>query len=75
MALFTIWESDTFGITLKRGSGPPRFNTEHVEEGAVKVLEFHAGTWAEACQREYDFYGWGKYRDHGLWDDIGPGEP
>lgn len=26
------------------------------------VLSFEAVSWAEACQRLYDYHGWGKYK-------------
>lgn len=28
----------------------------------VLILQFEAATWDEACQRQYDHYGWGTYR-------------
>jgi hypothetical protein len=71
MAIFSIWEGD--GITLKRGSGPPRFadGRLHVEDPLeVKVLEFQAGSWNEACQRQNDHYGWGYYPPHDGWEEI-----
>ncbi len=53
-AVFTIWEGD--GITLKVGTQPPQLSP-----GDTRILEFEANTWEEACQRQCDHYGWGKY--------------
>jgi hypothetical protein len=76
MALFSIWQGEIGGITLKRGDGPPMFGDEPEEPDAVKILEFQAASWNEACQRKNDHFGWGKYRPpEPGWDEIGPDEP
>jgi hypothetical protein len=60
--IYSIWEGDECGITLKPGDGPPTWGQNGGPmDGSVCVLVFEAETWEGACQREYDHYGWGKY--------------
>ena len=72
MALFTLWEGEESGITLKRGPDKPPYPSD---SDAVMVKEFQASSWNEACQIEADHYGWGTYQPHGEWEEIGPDEP
>lgn len=71
MALFSIWEGQESGITLKRGSDKPN---QPGDEDAVKVKEFQASSYNEACQIQHDHYGWGLYKRHDEWPVIGPDE-
>lgn len=75
MAQFSIWEGDLCGCCLKRGMDPPAFvNGTPEDPGAVKVAEFEALSWNEACQRYNDHYGFGRYESHGNWEEIPVGE-
>ncbi len=68
---FSIWESDACGISLVNQLGPPCFASGQVEDpGAVKVLEFYAATWDEACQRRNDYYGWGRHEPNDEWGEV-----
>lgn len=79
MTVFTIWEGDNCGLCLKLGDSPPTLGMRGPpDETAVKVKEFEAASWNEACQVKYDHYGWGRYRtpeEDGLagWEEIKPG--
>ena len=62
MAIFSIWEGEEFGITLKRGNEIPRYkNGKVMDETANKIYEFEANSWEEACQKQNDYFGWGEY--------------
>ncbi len=74
MAVFSVWESETCGITLKQGAGLPMLGGEPEDPNAVKVLEFQAASWNEACQKKNDHYGWGVYQPHDGWEAVGPEE-
>lgn len=65
--IYSIWEGD--GITLKEGPDRPPYPDD---ADAVKVKEFEASSWDEACQVEYDYYGWGLYRPM-EWDETSEG--
>jgi len=75
MALFSIWQGEQSGICLKRGGGPPVFADGTLEDpDAVKMKEFQAASWNEACQIQCDHYGWGTYTPIDDWEEIGPDE-
>lgn len=59
--IFTIWESEICGITLKEGGSLPMIGNTVEDTEAIKILEFEAASWNEACQIQNDHYGWGKY--------------
>jgi hypothetical protein len=71
-AVFSIWEGHHCGIALKQGDGPPMFADGRLQDpDAVAVKVFRAATWNEACQVQYDHYGWGRYEPHDGWPEIG----
>jgi hypothetical protein len=75
MAVFSIWEGDECGITLGRGVDPPTCGDgSPLDLNAVKVLEFKAASWDEACQRQNDHYGWGRYvpPEPPGWEQVDP---
>jgi hypothetical protein len=65
MPIYSIWEGERSGITLMVGPEKPAYSGDDLD--AVKVKEFEATSWNEACQVQYDHYGWGRYRPMGDW--------
>jgi hypothetical protein len=71
MAKFSMWAGEESGGTLKRGHDKPTLPGDH---DAVLVKAFEASSWNEACQVQYDHYGWGIYTPHDEWEVIGADE-
>lgn len=58
MSIYSIWETCVKNI-LVPGIEPPAYaDGKPIEPGAVKVKEFQAGSWGEACRARSDHYGW-----------------
>lgn len=58
--LYEIWEDEENNeITLKRAD--QSLEKTGIKETAVMVHSFDAKDYNDACQKQYDFYGWGKY--------------
>ncbi len=65
--LYQLWEDigpDGYGgLSLVQADKAQEYQDRGLlGETPVLVLEFEAATWEEACQRQYDHYGWGTYR-------------
>lgn len=53
--VYSIWEGEESGITLKKGAEKP---SQPDDFDAVKVKEFEAASWEEACRVRDAHYGW-----------------